>query len=69
MRLPGVSVRKNAMACTGVFSVRRSWMVCGDSVLRRFSVKSHRVLWRKDSALAKTAMPSASKIVTAAPAP
>ena len=69
MRLPGVSVRKNAIASTGVLRVFSTWTVCGDSVFRRFSVKSHRTLCREDSALAKTTTPSASRIITAAPAP
>jgi len=67
--LPGVSERKKAIALTGALSVRSTWIVWGETLLRLFSVKSQRTLCRSEIALAATTMPSASSTITAAPAP
>ncbi len=40
-------------------------MVCGDRLNRLFSVRSHRALWRNDSAWTTTVAPSTSRTATA----
>ena len=67
--LPGVSERKKAIALTGAFRVRSTWIVWGETLLRLFSVKSQRTWCRSEIALAATTMPRASSAITAAPAP
>ncbi len=57
------------MALTGVLSVRSTWMVWGETLLRLFSVRSQRVLCRTEIALAATTTPRASTAIRAAPVP
>src|SRR4030095_357898 len=57
------------MASTGPGSEPSTFMLWGERLCRRFSVRSQRALWRTESALASTAAPSAQTVSTAPPAP